>query len=88
MDANANTNKVVNIPAGFPVDVTCSLSNPQGRQLVRGHVIKLSPVQLGPNVVSSLVCRSGDSASLCRLHSNIDSVAMLFGRGSYLVMIV
>lgn len=30
--ANANSNKVVNTPAGFRVDVTCSLSNPQGSQ--------------------------------------------------------
>ncbi len=55
---------------------------------VSKHVIILSNVQLGSEVVSSLVCRSGDSASLRRLHSNIDSVAMLFGRISYLVKII
>lgn len=36
------------------------------------HVIILCPVQVGPQVVSSLVCRSGESASLSRLHSNTD----------------
>lgn len=30
--ADANSNKVVNAAAGFLVDVTCSLSNPQGSQ--------------------------------------------------------
>lgn len=30
--ADANSNKVVNTAAGFLVDVTCSLSNPQGSQ--------------------------------------------------------
>lgn len=39
---------------------------------VSKHVINLSPVRLGPYVVSSLVCRSSESASLYRPHSNID----------------
>lgn len=32
VQANAKTNKVVNTPAGFLVDVTCSLPTPQGGQ--------------------------------------------------------
>ncbi|KAI9544569.1 hypothetical protein NQZ68_001442 [Dissostichus eleginoides] len=70
--ANAKTNKVVNTPAGFRVDVTYSLSTPQGISEVCNHVINLSPVQQGPDVVSSLEF----SASLYRLPSKIDSAAM------------
>lgn len=66
--ANAKTNKVVNTPAEFRVDVTYSLSTPQGISEVCDHVINLSPVQQGPDVVSSLeFC-----ASLYRLPSKID----------------
>lgn len=52
------------------------------------HVIKLSPIQLDLNVVSSLVCIMGYGANLFRLHSNIGSVAMLFGTNAFLEKII
>jgi len=50
---------------------------------VSERCIELCPVRLGPDEVSSGAC----SASRSGLRSNVDSVAMLFGRILYLVKI-